>query len=101
MYQRILVPVDGSDTASKALAAALQMAREAGGRVRMIHAVDEMAYATGIDSYGGNSGELIRIMRETGSKILDDHDADIVAAVMHQQVGYFGHGDPSVNVSPV
>lgn len=72
MYQRILVPVDGSETSNKALAAALQMAKDAGGRVRMVHAVDEMAYVTGIDSYGGNAGELIRIMQETGSKILDD-----------------------------
>ena len=31
MYQRILVPVDGSDTSRQALAAALQLARERRG----------------------------------------------------------------------
>ena len=43
MYQRILVPVDGSEAATKALAAALQLGREAGGRVRILHVLDELA----------------------------------------------------------
>ena len=36
MYKRILVPVDGSDTAIKALVAASPMARDGGGRVRLV-----------------------------------------------------------------
>ena len=47
MYQRILVPIDGSATSNKALVAALQMARESGGRVRLIHVVEELAYLSG------------------------------------------------------
>lgn len=72
MYKRILIPVDGSDTSNKALVAALQLAKDAGGRVRLVHVVDELAYLTGYGQYGGYSGDPIKVMRETGAKILDD-----------------------------
>jgi len=80
MYQRILVPVDGSATSNKALVAALQMARESGGRVRLIHVVEELAYLSGYEQYGGYSGELISVMRETGNKVLNDAMAIAQAA---------------------
>jgi nucleotide-binding universal stress UspA family protein len=66
-YQRILLAHDGSETSNKALAAALDMARGTGGRVRVIHAVDELASASGYEY----SGELMRLAREQGKKILD------------------------------
>jgi nucleotide-binding universal stress UspA family protein len=72
MYQRIIVPVDGSESSNKALVAALQMARESGGRVRLLHVVEEIAYLTGYEQYGGYSGELVSAMREAGARILDD-----------------------------
>lgn len=49
MYQRILVPVDGSDTSQEALAAALALARELSARVRVIHAFDDMAFIWGYE----------------------------------------------------
>ena len=72
MYRRIMVAVDGSATSNKALVAATEMANYSGGRaeLRLVHVLDEMAYFTGFDPYGGQSGELIKIMRETGEKIL-------------------------------
>jgi nucleotide-binding universal stress UspA family protein len=68
MYKRILVPVDGSETSNKALVAALQMAREGGGRVRLVHTLDELAYLTGFEV----SGDLIRLAREYAGKVLQD-----------------------------
>lgn len=72
MYKRIMVSVDGSATSNNALVAATTMARESGGRavVRLVHVLDEMAYFSGYDPYGGQSGELIKVMRESGQKIL-------------------------------
>jgi nucleotide-binding universal stress UspA family protein len=67
-YQRILVPVDGSPTSTKALTAALQLAREGGGRVRLVHSLDELAYVSGFE-YSGN---LIQIARESAEKVLAD-----------------------------
>ena len=72
MYKRILVPVDGSPTCNKALVAALQLARDGGGRVRLVHVVEELTFVNGYDMYGGYSGELIKVMRESGAKIIND-----------------------------
>ena len=68
MYQRILVPVDGSEAATKALVAALQLGREAGGRVRILHVLDELAYLTGFEA----GGDLLAVAREYGAKTLQD-----------------------------
>lgn len=67
-YKRILVPVDGSETSNKALVAALQFARDAGGRVRLMHSLDELAFVSGFEY----SGDVIRIAREYATKVLDD-----------------------------
>ena len=68
MFQRILVPVDGSETSSKALVAALQLARESGGRVRIVHALDELAYLTGYEY----SHEVLAQARAYANKVVDD-----------------------------
>jgi nucleotide-binding universal stress UspA family protein len=70
MYQRIIVPIDGSETSNRAMAEAFRIAKESGGRVRLVHVVEEMAYLTGYDQFGGYGGELLKIMRETGTNIL-------------------------------
>lgn len=68
MFKRILVPADGSETATKALVAALQLARDAGGRVRIVHSLDELAYVSGYD-YGA---DLMRIVREHAGTVLQE-----------------------------
>lgn len=68
MYKRILVPVDGSETSNKAVVAALQMARENGGRVRLVHVLDELAYLSGYEI----GGDLLKIARDYALKLLDD-----------------------------
>jgi nucleotide-binding universal stress UspA family protein len=68
MFRRILVPVDGSDTANKALVAALQLARDAGGRVRVVHSLDELAYLSGYE-YGG---DVLRMARTEAERVLHE-----------------------------
>lgn len=76
MYKRILIPVDGSATSKKALTAALQLAREGGGRLRLLHSVDELAYLSGFEY----SGDVIRVARDNAAKVLDDASAMVKAA---------------------
>jgi len=71
MYKRILVPVDGSPTSNKALVAALQLARETSGQVRLLHALDELAYLTGSEF----SGAVLEVARENAQKVLRDGSA--------------------------
>lgn len=67
-YKRILIPIDGSPTSNKALVAALELGRENGARVRVMHALDELALVSGFEY----SGELMKAAREQGQKALDD-----------------------------
>ena len=71
MYQRILIPIDGSEPANKALIAALQMARDSGGIVHLIHVVEGLSPLT-VDPYGAYTDEVTAAMRQSGSKILED-----------------------------
>lgn len=72
MYKRILVPVDGSETATKALISALQLARESGGQVRIVHMVEGLT-PLAIDQYGAAwSGDIIDVLKKGGEKILSD-----------------------------
>lgn len=71
MYQRIVVPVDGSETAGKALTVALQTARDSGGCVHLVHVVEGLTPVTA-DPYGAYSGDVIEMMRQSGRKILED-----------------------------
>jgi nucleotide-binding universal stress UspA family protein len=44
MYKRILVAVDGSDTSQLALQEAVNLTRESGGQLRIVHVVDEVTF---------------------------------------------------------
>ena len=68
MFKRILVPTDGSDTANKALTAALQLGREQGARVRVVHSFDAFAYLTGYEQ----GPEILQQARVYGEKVLQD-----------------------------
>jgi nucleotide-binding universal stress UspA family protein len=70
-FKRILVPVDGSDTSKKALAAALELARDSSGCVRLLHAVDELAYLTGFEY----SNDVVKIAQQAAAKVLEDATA--------------------------
>jgi nucleotide-binding universal stress UspA family protein len=66
MFKKILVPTDGSDTSKKAVATALQLALERKSQVRLIHAIDELAYVSSHEY----AGEMVGYAREYGAKIL-------------------------------
>jgi nucleotide-binding universal stress UspA family protein len=47
------------------------MARDSGGQVHLVHVVEGMT-PLAADPYGAYSGEVIEIMRQSGSKLLED-----------------------------
>lgn len=71
MYQRILVPVDGSSTSTRGLDEAIKLAKLTGASLRLIHLVDPLTFATGFELYGGYAGEVFPLMKEAGEKILE------------------------------
>jgi nucleotide-binding universal stress UspA family protein len=70
MYQRILVPVDGSDCADRGLSEAMALARMTGARIRLVHVIDEPLVALGADGAIGASADLVTLAREAGQRVL-------------------------------
>lgn len=80
MFKRILVPFDGSDPSGRALAVAIAMARWSGGRIRVVHQLEDLSHLAVYDPSGGSSGELFKVMREAGQQLLADGTALVRAA---------------------
>jgi nucleotide-binding universal stress UspA family protein len=70
MYQKILVPIDGSATSARGLQEAIKLARLTGARLRLLHVVDELALATGLEAATMMTGDMMQLLREGGEKML-------------------------------
>ncbi len=70
MYQRILVPVDGSTTSSQGLDEAIKLATLTGGSLRLLHVVDELSAAMSMSDYGAVSPDIFRMLKEGGEQVL-------------------------------
>lgn len=77
LSNRILVPTDGSDAARGALQAAIELARAGGGRIRLMHALDELAYLS-------NHQDVHRIVEQARVQARQVLDAGLQAC---QQAG--------------
>ena len=72
MYQRILVPVDGSPTASRGLDEAVKLAKLAQGRLLLVHLVEPLPYALAGEGYGAMTADIVGMMTEAGRKVLNE-----------------------------
>jgi nucleotide-binding universal stress UspA family protein len=84
MYQKILVPIDGSKTSARGLDEALKLAKALGSSIRLIHVVNELMI---VATYEGTvySGELVEALRESGKKILAQAQDKVAAAGVSAQ----------------
>jgi nucleotide-binding universal stress UspA family protein len=80
MYQRILVPIDGSSTSSQGLDEAIRLAKLTQGRLRLMHVIDELSFALAMDAYAGYTGDWLAQLRAAGSKLLEEARAKAAAA---------------------
>jgi nucleotide-binding universal stress UspA family protein len=80
MYQRILVPVDGSATSSRGLQEAIHLARQSGGQIRLMHVVNQMPHAFMLDAYSSFAGNWLGSLRAEGEKLLQATRAVVAAA---------------------
>jgi nucleotide-binding universal stress UspA family protein len=69
MYQRILVPVDGSHTSTLGLREAIRIALDQRARLRLISVVDEYVIAQNFEGLI-NAGDMIDALRESGQKAI-------------------------------
>ena len=69
-FKRILVPCDGSEVSNRALVSALQIARDGGGRVRVLHVLDQIDYLAGGYEYAGAA--VLEELQRQSRKVLED-----------------------------
>lgn len=80
MYERILVPVDGSPTSTRGLDEAIRLARLTHAHLRLVHVVDELPIALSADAFAANAAELIEVLRQGGETVLREARAKVEAA---------------------
>lgn len=79
MYGKILVPIDGSETANLGLNEAIKLAKNQGARMRLVHIVNELIMA-GTEAYSTNFTQIIDILRAGGQTILADGESVVRSA---------------------
>ena len=83
MYQRILVPVDGSPTSDRGLDEAIRIATPGQGRLRLVHVIDELSFSLAMDASWGNSGNWLEMLREGGAALLEAATTRVRTAGLH------------------
>jgi nucleotide-binding universal stress UspA family protein len=78
MYQHILVPVDGSDTAKRGLEEAIKLSKALGARVKLVHIVDESVLALNPET-GVAAAPLVEDFAAGGKAIIEEARADAAA----------------------
>ena len=99
MFKRILVAVDGSDTADQALREAIKLAREFQAQLRIVHAVDIVNINLGTEFL--DSSEIFDAMIRGGREILRKaelvaREAGIPVETWLIEIGTLGHRIPEM-----
>lgn len=71
MYQRILVPIDGSETAKRGLEEAIKLTKALGAKLKIVHIVDDSALALNPET-GIAAAPLVADFAEGGKEILEE-----------------------------
>jgi len=70
MYQRILVPIDGSSTSNQGLDEAIKLAKLTGASIRLLHVTDALSFATGFEPFDVYAKDVIPLMKQAGEQLL-------------------------------
>ena len=68
MYQRILVPVDGSSTSTHGLEEAIRLARVTGAELRLVHVLHELDVVAALATGGSYLTDVLPMLKNTGER---------------------------------
>ncbi len=70
-YRRILVPIDGSPTATRGLDEAIALCRANGGSIRILHVMDDLVFVSGFESGASYAKDVAPQLRKNAEQLLD------------------------------
>jgi nucleotide-binding universal stress UspA family protein len=79
LFEKILVPLDGSEHSLKALKVAVQIAQKFNGKITLVHVYS----IGGLASYPTPVQEFIEAIRKAGTRILSDGEKRVKAEGVH------------------
>lgn len=91
MYQRILVPIDGSATSDRGVEEAARLALLTRGRIKLMHVLDEITVNAELQAYAGSMGDWVLQLRDNARKLLD-RSAAIVRGMGVEATTYLQEG---------
>jgi nucleotide-binding universal stress UspA family protein len=80
MYDRILVPLDGSDTSTRGLREAIGLARTQGAKLLLLHVIDDYPLLLQSGSEPHHFDQLRQRLRDEGQRLLDAAQAVVQEA---------------------
>lgn len=80
MYNRILVPVDGSPTSERALSEAIRLAKLCSGTIRLLHVVDPITHVTGFERPDIYASRIRPALLDAGAQLLAKASERVAAA---------------------
>lgn len=80
MYERILVPIDGSETSRAGLDEAIRIAKATGAQIRLLHAIEDMPLALSAEGYAALSADVLALQRRAGQDILQQGREQVKAS---------------------
>ena len=78
-FHHLLVPIDGSPSADKALREAIRLARSSGAKVTLLHVMDALSHMTGFESGTRYAEQILPLMRSAGENLLAQAGQKVLA----------------------
>ena len=78
-FHHLLVPIDGSPTADKALDEAIRLASSSGAKVTLLHVMDALSHMTGFESGTLYAEQILPLMRSAGENLLAQAGQKVLA----------------------
>ena len=80
MFERILVPIDGSTTSNRGVKEAIAVAKLTGARIKLLHVWEPPFLALGSEAALMQGEDIYNVSRDAGQRVLADAAASVTAA---------------------
>lgn len=89
MYERVLLPTDGSRASGRALEYAIDLAQQYDASLHVMYVIDKAVFAGDVEA-----GTIVSQFEQVGQSILDGVEADATKAGIETVITHLGRGSP-------